>query len=79
MKGKKHTKSKNTFICLRPGCGKLLRNGELRKHEVDFHGVDPRILTESRNKRAKGGRIMYSVTNILNPWQGGAPGLGKRS
>jgi hypothetical protein len=79
MKRVKQVKSKNTFICHRPGCRKLLRNGELRKHDVDFHGADPRILTASRNKRAKGGRIMYSVTNIKRPWQGGAPGSGKRS
>ena len=79
MKRVKQVKSKHTFKCLRPGCGKLLRTGERNQHDVDFHGADPHILTAARNKRAKGGRIMYSVTNIKNPWQGGAPGSGKRS
>jgi len=79
MKRVKQVKPKNAFICPRPGCEKLLRRGERNQHDVDFHGADPRILTAPRNKKAKGGRIMYSVTNILNPWQGGAPGSGKRS
>ena len=79
MKRIKQAKPKNAFICPRSGCGKLLRNGELRQHDVNFHGVDQHILTAPRNKRAKGGRIMYSVTNIKHPWQGGAPGSGKLS
>jgi len=75
----KRVKPKNAFVCPRPLCGTWVRNGEMRLHDVNFHGANPRILTEPRNKKAKGGRIMYAVTNIRRPWQGGAPGFGKRS
>lgn len=38
-----------------------------------------RYVTSRLSKAEKDVRIEYKVTNINKPWQGGAPGIGKRS
>lgn len=73
-------KSKKTIHCYI--CGKEIPSGKYKLHRIEFHGASEIIMQKQRSKKKKHPQSSFKGFNRVTsakPFQGGAPGLGKKN